>query len=45
MVGRFYTLNDSIRQSWVDQGAVEEASAEAVPEAAAFLLADSLEVH
>lgn len=45
VVGRFYTLNDSIRQSWVEQGAVEEGSAGELPSVAAFLLADSLEVH
>lgn len=45
VVGRIYTLNDSIRQSWVARGVVDSAAVENLPRVPAFLLADSLEVH
>lgn len=43
--GRFYTLNDSIRDAWIDRGAVDSASAGDLPAAAAFLLVDSLDIQ
>lgn len=43
--GRFYTLNDSIRSAWVERGAVESGSADRIPAASAFMLADSLDIQ
>lgn len=40
--GRVYTLNDSIRSAWLDQGAVESIAG--ISAAESFLLADSLRV-
>lgn len=40
--GRIYTLNDSIRQSWVEGGAVDSAMADQIPSSPTFLLADTL---
>ena len=43
--GRFYTLNDSIRNAWVDRGAVDSTRAGDLPTAAAFMLLDSLDIQ
>ncbi len=43
--GRFYTLNDSIRDAWVGRGAVDSAQAGDLPSTAAFLLLDSLDIQ
>lgn len=43
--GRIYTLNDSIRGAWVDEGAVDAGMAASIPGGTTFLLADSLIVH
>lgn len=43
--GRFYMLNDSIRNEWVSRGAVEQGNEGQLPASAAFLLADSLNIH
>lgn len=43
--GRFYVLSDSIRNEWVSRGAVEQGSRSRIPASAAFLLADSLNIH
>lgn len=43
--GRFYTLNDSIRDAWVGRGAVDSARAGDLPSTAAFLLLDSLDIQ
>jgi len=40
--GRVYTLNDSIRSAWLEQGAIESLAG--VSAAESFLLADSLRV-
>ena len=45
LVGRVYSLNDSIRGQWVSAGAVEEGAAGNIPRIESFLLADSLEVQ
>lgn len=42
--GRFYSLNDSIRDEWLARGAIDSASAEGVPAVASFLLADSVDI-
>lgn len=42
--GRFYSLNDSIRDEWLSRGAVDTASADAIPAVASFLLADSVDI-
>lgn len=43
--GRFYTLNDSIQEAWVDRGAADSARAGEIPSLAVFMLADSVDVH
>lgn len=43
--GQVYSLNDSIRGVWVEAGAVDEGQRQAIPAAASFLLADSLDVR
>ncbi len=43
--GRFYTLNDSIRDAWVDRGAVDSTQAGDLPETSAFMLLDSLDIQ
>lgn len=43
--GRFYSLNDSIRNEWVSRGAVEQGNEGQLPASQAFLLADSLNIH
>ena len=40
--GRIYTLNDSIRSAWLDQGAIETVAG--ISSAESFLLADSARV-
>lgn len=40
--GRIYTLNDSIKQSWVESQALDSEMAGDVPETPTFLLADTL---
>ena len=42
--GRFYTLNDSIVQEWVNRGAVDSTSRGDIPAVASFMLADSLDI-
>ncbi len=44
LYGRIYSLNDSIRNQWVELGAVNEAAVEDIPQGTSFLLADSLEL-
>ncbi len=41
--GRIYTLNDSIRSAWLEQGAVETLAG--ISAAVSFLLADSLHIN
>lgn len=43
--GRFYTLNDSIQDTWLERGAVDSAQADEIPSMAAFMLADSLDIY
>lgn len=43
--GRVYTLTDSIRGAWVQAGAVDAGQRQAIPAAASFLLADSLDIR
>lgn len=48
VAGQVYSYTDSIAQTWVDRGAVNEGQAESLPGdsiTAAFLLADSLVLH
>ncbi|HKK08977.1 MAG TPA: hypothetical protein VKA44_08840, partial [Gemmatimonadota bacterium] len=40
--GKFYPLNDSIRSEWVKRGAVDSASADRLPAAPSFMLADTV---
>jgi hypothetical protein len=42
--GRVFTLNDSIRVEWVNQGAVDRAMLTNLPRTSSFILADSVEV-
>ena len=43
--GQIFTLNDSIRVEWVEQGAVDQGMVVSLPRTSSFLLADSVEVH
>ncbi len=45
MYGRLFVLNDSIRNEWVSQDAVDRANANAIPAAPGFFLADSLSMN
>jgi len=45
MFGKVFVLNDSIRNEWVDQGAVDAENAEAIPSLPGFFLADSLSIN
>lgn len=48
VAGQVYSYTDSIAQTWVDRGAVNEAQSSSLPGdsiTAAFLLADSLVLH
>ena len=42
LYGHVFTLNDSIRSVWVDQDAVDQEYASAVPSSPSFIMADSL---
>jgi hypothetical protein len=42
--GRVFSLNDSIRVEWVNQGAVDRAMLTNLPRTPSFILADSVEV-
>jgi hypothetical protein len=42
LYGHVFTLNDSIRAVWVEQGAVDQENAGAVPISPSFIMADSL---
>jgi hypothetical protein len=42
--GRVFSLNDSIRVEWVNQGAVDQAMITNLPRTPSFILADSVEV-
>jgi hypothetical protein len=42
LYGHVFTLNDSIRSVWVDQGAVDGNNAGAIPASPSFIMADSL---
>lgn len=43
--GQIFSLNDSIRAEWVNQGAVERGMAAEVPRTSTFILADSVVVY
>lgn len=43
--GQFYVLTDSIRDQWLEGGAVDPEQAERLPEAESFLLADSVDIQ
>ncbi|MGW8283520.1 MAG: hypothetical protein ACWGON_09500 [Gemmatimonadota bacterium] len=45
MFGKLFVLNDSIRNEWVGQGAVDGANAGAIPATPGFFLADSLSIN
>lgn len=42
LYGHVFTLNDSIRSVWVDQGAVDGNNAGAIPASPSFIMADSV---
>lgn len=42
LYGHVFTLNDSIRSVWVQQEAVDQANASAIPVSPSFIMADSL---
>jgi len=42
LYGHVFTLNDSIRGVWVEQGAVDSENAGAIPASPSFFMADSL---
>jgi len=42
LYGHVFTLNDSIRSVWVEQGAVDSENASAIPTSPSFIMADSL---
>ena len=42
LYGHVFTLNDSIRSVWVEQGAVDQENASAIPMSPSFIMADSL---
>lgn len=42
LYGHIFTLNDSIRSEWVNQEAVDQQNASAIPEVPSFMIADSL---
>jgi hypothetical protein len=42
LYGHVFTLNDSIRSVWVDQAAVDEEHANAIPMSPSFIMVDSL---
>jgi len=45
LFGHVFTFNDSIGAEWVNQGAVDEANAGAIPDMPSFLLLDSLKAN
>jgi hypothetical protein len=45
VLGQIFSLNDSIRVEWVNQGAVDQGMVVSLPRTSSFLLADSVEVH
>jgi hypothetical protein len=45
MFGKVFVLNDSIRNEWVNQGAVDGENADAIPSTPGFFLADSLSIN
>lgn len=45
MFGKLFVLNDSIRNEWVNQDAVDGANADAIPSTPGFFLADSLSIN
>jgi hypothetical protein len=45
MFGRVYVLNDSIRNEWVNQEAVDAENRDAIPATPGFFLADSLSIN
>ena len=45
MFGRMYVLNDSIRNEWVNQDAVDAENRDAIPSTPGFFLADSLSIN
>ena len=45
MFGKIFVLNDSIRNEWVSQDAVDRANADAIPASPGFFLADSLSTN
>ena len=45
MFGRVYVLNDSIRNEWVNQDAVDAENRDAIPSTPGFFLADSLSIN
>jgi hypothetical protein len=45
MFGRLYVLNDSIRNEWVNQEAVDAENRDAIPATPGFFLADSLSIN
>jgi hypothetical protein len=42
LYGHVFTLNDSIRAEWVDQEAVDQENAGAIPVSPSFIMADSV---
>jgi hypothetical protein len=42
LYGHVFTFNDSIRSVWVEQGAVDQQNAGAIPASPSFIMADSL---
>ena len=42
LYGHVFTLNDSIRSVWVEQEAVDQENASAIPASPSFIMADSL---
>jgi hypothetical protein len=42
LYGHVFTLNDSIRSVWVEQDAVDQENASAIPVSPSFIMADSL---
>ena len=45
MFGKLFVLNDSIRNEWVNQDAVDAENRDAIPSTPGFFLADSLSIN
>ena len=45
MFGKLFALNDSIRNEWVNQDAVDAENRDAIPSTPGFFLADSLSIN